>query len=119
MALLFNFHPFGRKIRRLTNGCQSPFEQLNGFRYLDHWLRNLLIVTPLNGKLQKRAKLLSRSALPNQRRMKSLSVVSFCPLSISPPAEGPGVGSRCLARWQTHPGLRPPRRGGDFFGGCD
>jgi hypothetical protein len=50
MALLFNFHPFCRKTRRLKNGCLCPFEQLNGFRYHDHWLRNLLIATSLNGR---------------------------------------------------------------------
>jgi hypothetical protein len=50
IALLFNFHPFCRKTRRLKNGCLCPFEQLNGFRYHDHWLRNLLIASSLNGR---------------------------------------------------------------------
>jgi hypothetical protein len=27
----------------------SLFEDLNGFRYQDHWLRNLLIASSLNG----------------------------------------------------------------------
>jgi hypothetical protein len=36
MALLFNFHPFCRKPRRLKHGCLCPFEQLNGCRYNDH-----------------------------------------------------------------------------------
>lgn len=50
MALLFNFHPFCRKTRAQKNGCLCPFEQLNGFRYHDDWLRNLLIATSLNGR---------------------------------------------------------------------
>jgi hypothetical protein len=28
----------------------SPFEDLNGFRYHDNWLRNLLIASSLNGR---------------------------------------------------------------------
>ncbi|MEL6455237.1 MAG: hypothetical protein AAFQ40_11050 [Cyanobacteria bacterium J06623_5] len=50
MALLFNFHPFCRKTRAEKNGCLCPFEQLNGFRYHDQWVRNLLIATSLNGR---------------------------------------------------------------------
>ena len=48
IALLFNFHPFCRKARTLKDGCLRPFEQLNGFRYHEHWPRNLMIVTSLN-----------------------------------------------------------------------
>lgn len=50
MALLWNFHPFGRKTRLKKGGCLCPFEELNGFRYHDHWLRNLLIASSLNGR---------------------------------------------------------------------
>lgn len=50
IALLFNFHPFCRKTRTEKNGCLCPFEQLNGFRYHDQWVRNLLIATSLNGR---------------------------------------------------------------------
>ena len=50
MALLWNFHPFCRKTRQQNGGCLCPFEQLNGFRYHDDWLRNLLIASSLNGK---------------------------------------------------------------------
>jgi hypothetical protein len=39
MALLWNFHPFCRKTRAAMAGCLCPFEQLNGFRYHDNWLR--------------------------------------------------------------------------------
>jgi hypothetical protein len=49
MALLWNFHPFCRKTQRKT-GFLCPFEQLNGFRYHDNWLRNLLIASSLNGR---------------------------------------------------------------------
>ncbi len=28
----------------------SPFEDLNGFRYHDNWLRNFLIASSLNGR---------------------------------------------------------------------
>jgi hypothetical protein len=34
---------------RIT-GCLSPFEHLNGFRYHDNWVRNLLITSSLNGR---------------------------------------------------------------------
>jgi hypothetical protein len=50
MALLWNFHPFCRKTQRQNGGCSCPFEQLNGFRYHDHWFRNLLIASSLNGR---------------------------------------------------------------------
>jgi hypothetical protein len=49
MALLWNFHPFCRKTQKAT-GCLCPFEQLNGFRYHDNWLRNWLIASSLNGR---------------------------------------------------------------------
>jgi hypothetical protein len=50
MALLWNFHPFCRKTRTAMEGCLCPFEQLNGFRYHDNWVRNLLIASSLNGR---------------------------------------------------------------------
>jgi hypothetical protein len=50
MAMLWNFHPYGRKIQAQIPHVQSPFERLNGFRYHDHWLRNLLIAASLNGR---------------------------------------------------------------------
>ena len=50
MALLWNFHPFCRKTQQQNGGCLCPFEQLNGFRYHDDWLRNLLIASSLNGR---------------------------------------------------------------------
>lgn len=50
MALLWNFHPFCRKTRKAMGGCLCPFEQLNGFRYHDNWVRNWLIASSLNGR---------------------------------------------------------------------
>ncbi len=37
MALLWNFHPYGRKVQALHPHSMSPFEDLNGFRYHDNW----------------------------------------------------------------------------------
>ena len=50
MAMLWNFHPYCRKIQAQSPHSKSPFEDLNGFRYHDHWLRNLLIASSLNGR---------------------------------------------------------------------
>jgi hypothetical protein len=50
MALLWNFHPYGRKVQTKPPYASSPFEALNGFRYHDNWLRNLLIASSLNGR---------------------------------------------------------------------
>jgi hypothetical protein len=50
MALLWNFHPYCRKVQALEPHSMSPFEDLNGFRYHDNWLRNLLIASSLNGR---------------------------------------------------------------------
>jgi hypothetical protein len=50
MALLWNFHPYCRKVQVQEPHSMSPFEDLNGFRYHDHWLRNLLIASSLNGR---------------------------------------------------------------------
>jgi len=38
MAMLWNFHPYGDKTQALPPYSQSPFEDLNGFRYHDNWL---------------------------------------------------------------------------------
>jgi hypothetical protein len=50
MALLWNFHPYTRKIQTLEPHSMSPFEDLNGFRYHDNWLRNFLIASSLNAR---------------------------------------------------------------------
>lgn len=50
LALLWNFHPYCRKTRTLKPGILCPFEELNGFRYHDNWLKNLMIASSLNGR---------------------------------------------------------------------
>jgi hypothetical protein len=50
MAMLWNFHPYGQTVQAQAPHAKSPFEDLNGFRYHDHWLRNLLIASSLNGR---------------------------------------------------------------------
>ena len=49
MALLWNFHPYGSRTRANNPNRSSPFEDLNGFRYHNNWLRNLLIAGSMNG----------------------------------------------------------------------
>ena len=48
-ALLWNFHPYGR--RKLDGGSdfRSPFEALNGFSFNINWLHNLMLAGSLNG----------------------------------------------------------------------
>lgn len=50
MALLWNFHPYTHKVQRMEPHSMSPFEDLNGFRYHDNWLRNFLIASSLNAR---------------------------------------------------------------------
>ena len=49
MALIWNFHPYGRRTRSKTPDRSSPFQDLNGFSYHENWLRNLLIAGSMNG----------------------------------------------------------------------
>ncbi len=49
MALIWNFHPYGSRTKFHDPNRSSPFEDLNGFRYHDNWLRNLLISGSMNG----------------------------------------------------------------------
>lgn len=50
MALIWNFHPYSRKVQAIESHSLSPFQHLNGFRYHDNWLRNLLCASSLNGR---------------------------------------------------------------------
>lgn len=51
MALVWNFHPYGAKTRSECSTTRiSPFTDLNGFRYHDNWLHNLLIASSMNGR---------------------------------------------------------------------
>lgn len=49
MALIWNFHPYGRRTRSKDPDRSSPFGELNGFSYHENWLRNLLIAGSMNG----------------------------------------------------------------------
>ena len=48
-ALLINFCPFSTQVIDKKGGIHSPFEQLNGFRYRNNWLENLLAAASLGG----------------------------------------------------------------------
>lgn len=49
IALIWNFHPYGSRTQAEHPQRTSPFEDLNGFRYHDNWLHNLLIAGSMNG----------------------------------------------------------------------
>jgi len=54
MALLWNFHPYGARTQAKYEGQgNTPFERLNGFRYHDNWLHNLMIASSLQGRSLK------------------------------------------------------------------
>ena len=48
-ALLYNFRPWNPATARANDGWRSPAERLNGHRYHDDWLQNLLISASLGG----------------------------------------------------------------------
>lgn len=49
MALQWNFHPYGRRLRQREPSRVSPFGDLNGFVYHENWLHNLLIASSMGG----------------------------------------------------------------------
>jgi hypothetical protein len=49
MAMQWNFHPFGARLRRTDVARLSPFHDLNGFQYHANWLENFLIASSLGG----------------------------------------------------------------------
>jgi hypothetical protein len=49
MALQWNFHPYGVRLRRHQPSRVSPFHDLNGFQYQPNWLHNLLIASSMGG----------------------------------------------------------------------
>ena len=49
-ALLWNFHPYGRRARPRAAWTSSPFSELNGFSYHENWLHNLLIASSMGGR---------------------------------------------------------------------
>jgi hypothetical protein len=48
-ALLYNFAPWGPETQQANPAFGSPAERLNGHRYHDNWLHNLLISASLRG----------------------------------------------------------------------
>ena len=44
-AILHNYWDWGRRTRAENAGCRCPAERLNGKRYADNWLENLLAAT--------------------------------------------------------------------------
>jgi hypothetical protein len=44
-AVLHNYWDWGRKARKANGGCRCPAERLNGKRYTENWLENLLVAT--------------------------------------------------------------------------
>ena len=49
MAMLWNFHPYGARLRRRDDERLSPFADVNGFEYHDNWLHNFQIASSLGG----------------------------------------------------------------------
>jgi hypothetical protein len=49
MALQWNFHPYGARLRRDQPSRVSPFHDLNGLQYHSNWLHNLLIASSMGG----------------------------------------------------------------------
>ena len=49
MALQWNFHPYGARLRHDQPSRVSPFYDLNGFQYHANWLHNLLIASSMGG----------------------------------------------------------------------
>lgn len=55
-ALIYNFAPSCPYTVKKYNGMRSPAERLNGFKYHDNWLQNLLISASLGGYRKKHSK---------------------------------------------------------------
>jgi len=49
MALQWNFHPYGKRLREEEPGRIFPFHDLNDFVYHPNWLHNLLIASSMGG----------------------------------------------------------------------
>lgn len=49
IAMQWNFHPYGTRLRRRDGARVSPFADLNGFVYDENWLHNLLIASSMGG----------------------------------------------------------------------
>lgn len=49
MAMQWNFHPYGKRLRHNQSERSSPFADLNGFQYHENWLQNFLIASSMGG----------------------------------------------------------------------
>jgi hypothetical protein len=49
MAMQWNFHPYGSRLRQRHPERLSPFSDLNGFVYHENWLHNCLIASSMGG----------------------------------------------------------------------
>jgi hypothetical protein len=49
MAMQWNFHPYGKRLRQDWPERSSPFADLNGFQYHENWLQNFLIASSMRG----------------------------------------------------------------------
>ncbi|MCI5177908.1 MAG: hypothetical protein D3911_01040 [Candidatus Electrothrix sp. AW3_4] len=52
MALLWNFCPSSPATIKKHQGKTCPAERLNGKRYADNWLENLLVSATMNGGIR-------------------------------------------------------------------
>jgi hypothetical protein len=52
-AILYNYWDWGRKTQAENDGCRCPAERLNGKRYAENWLENLLVATSAKKKKKK------------------------------------------------------------------
>ena len=48
-VLLYNFAPYSLETIIKKKGIASPFEEVNGFKYRENWLENLLVAGSLGG----------------------------------------------------------------------
>ena len=49
MALQWNFHSYGKRLRHDQPERSSAFADLNGFQYHENWLQNFLIASSMGG----------------------------------------------------------------------
>lgn len=49
LAMQWNFHPYGKRLRQDQPTRSSPFADLNGFQYHENWLHNFLIASSMGG----------------------------------------------------------------------
>jgi len=50
MAMVWNFHPYDLRTQHKYGRGVSPFERLNGFRYHDNWLENMMVAASIGGR---------------------------------------------------------------------